>query len=102
MAIQRYREDTYPESITLLVDDTPLNLDDVQEVFFTYSRFGEEVKILAVKQAPASEGVIIVPFTDAQVGVAGCFDFDIKAVHTDGSKITFMKDDIEFLKDVSK
>lgn len=102
MELVRFREDTYPEEVTLLLGDNPLDLDTVQEVLFTYDQFGTKVSVLCEKQTPLNAGVILVPFEDEHVGVAGCFKFDIKSQDLQGSKITFVVGNIEFSDDVSK
>lgn len=102
MLLERPREDTYPEEVTLLLGGEPLDLSTVREVVFTYDQFGTQIPVLCEKQTPLTDGIVLIPFEDNHVGVAGCFKFDIKSQDNQGSKITFVVGQIEFMDDVSK
>lgn len=100
--LTRYRGDTQSMTWDLTINNVAVDITDAQSIQFTYLKNGLIVTI---------DGDIIGLGTDGRVKfipTLTTFDtvlkttFDIQVVFSDGTKRTFIKDNIEILDDVNK
>lgn len=102
MKIQRFRGDTYPETLVLREDSLPVDLNTISVVQLAIRKPLGTVVVDGVKDSNAATGIVTFTFTEEQVADLGVFYYDVQVVGTDTTKATFVRDRISFEDDINK
>ncbi len=97
----RYRGDTQIMSWTLKINGTATDLTTATTVTYTYFKKEDEINIVGTV-TDASHGIVEFSVLDTDFDLVGTFTFDIQVVYDDGTKRTFIKDDLIIVDDINK
>ena len=101
MQLQRFRGDTQGQALILRRNGANVDLDELARVEFTFLRSEVPIILTCVRDPDPTTGRVTIPFTEDSVSTAGFFPYDVQAVYTDGTKLTFIQSVLELMPDIN-